>query len=240
MGVGLLYGAARFVAAESLCWSGWVGMIGVVMILHFGSFHLLSCAWRRLGVQARPLMDAPLRSTSLSEFWGRRWNTAFRDLTHRFLFRPLRRALGARGAIFAGFLFSGFVHDAVISWPASGGYGGPTLFFLFQALGMMAERSRWGRRLGLGSGARGWCFTMGTLLGFGSSPREWGKRTTPSSTSVRPRFIPTRVGKATTSKLSATMLSVHPHASGESSYTEQIGQELHGSSPREWGKLCRK
>jgi len=67
--------------------AGWLGMIGIVVTLHFGIFHALSCLWRRASVEARPLMHAPLASTSLSEFWGRRWNTAFRDLTHRFLFR---------------------------------------------------------------------------------------------------------------------------------------------------------
>jgi hypothetical protein len=60
---------------------GWVGMIGIVLVLHFGSLHLVSCGWRLFGVHARPLMNAPIRSVSLDEFWGRRWNTAFRDLT---------------------------------------------------------------------------------------------------------------------------------------------------------------
>jgi D-alanyl-lipoteichoic acid acyltransferase DltB (MBOAT superfamily) len=145
--------------------AGWVGMIGVVMTLHFGTFHLLSCFWRSNGVNARPLMHSPLSSVSLGEFWGRRWNTAFRDLTHRFLFRPLTAKLGARGAVFAGFIFSGLIHDAVISAPAGGGYGGPTLFFVVQAFGMLAERSRTGRRLGLGAGRIGWLFTVLLLVG---------------------------------------------------------------------------
>jgi D-alanyl-lipoteichoic acid acyltransferase DltB (MBOAT superfamily) len=109
-------------------------------------------------------MLSPLTSVSLGEFWGRRWNTAFRDLTHRYLFRPLTARLGARGAVFAGFAFSGVVHDAVISLPAGGGYGGPTVFFMLQALGIFAERSRAGRRIGLGKGRRGWLFTMLVLI----------------------------------------------------------------------------
>ena len=81
--------------------AGWVGMVGIVLTLHFGLFHLLSCAWRSAGVEARPLMNDPLASQSVSEFWGRRWNTAFRDLAHRFLFRPLSARLGPRWGLFA-------------------------------------------------------------------------------------------------------------------------------------------
>jgi len=109
-------------------------------------------------------MDWPLKSTSLGEYWGRRWNSAFRDLAHRFLFRPLTARFGARWALIAGFTFSALLHDAVISYPAGGGYGGPTLFFLLQAVGLLVERSKRGRAYGLGAGWRGWLFTMAMLL----------------------------------------------------------------------------
>jgi len=144
--------------------SGWVGMIGLILMLHFGSFHLLSCVWRFAGVDAQPLMKRPVASTSLSEFWSRRWNTAFRDFTHRFLFRPLAHWFGPRWAIVLGFVFSGIIHDFVISIPAGGGYGGPTLFFGIQAAGVFIERSRIGRTAGLGRGWRGWSFAMVALV----------------------------------------------------------------------------
>jgi hypothetical protein len=163
IGCGVLVGVVRLIPKNYPYFIGWVGMSGIVLILHFGLFHLLSCAWRSIGVDARPLMNWPLRSTSLSEFWGQRWNTAFRDLTHRFLFRPLLPRLGARGALLVGFVFSGIVHDVVISGPTGGGYGGPTLYFLIQAVGLLSERSRLGKSVGLGSGWRGWLFTMSLL-----------------------------------------------------------------------------
>ena len=40
-------------------------MLGIVLTLHFGVFHLLSCFWRTLGFNARPLMNHPMRSTNL-------------------------------------------------------------------------------------------------------------------------------------------------------------------------------
>ena len=88
------------------------------------------------------LMNRPLVSTSLREFWGRRWNTAFRDLTHRFLFRPCASWFGPRWGILAGFLFSGAIHDLVISVPARGGYGGPTAFFAIQGAGDVDRAQR--------------------------------------------------------------------------------------------------
>jgi D-alanyl-lipoteichoic acid acyltransferase DltB (MBOAT superfamily) len=140
-------------------------MLGIVLVLHFGSIHLLSCYWRSVGVDAKPLMNWPIATRSLSDFWGRRWNVAFRDLTHPFLFRPLLKRVGPRGSLVVGFLFSGVVHDVVISVPARGGYGWPTLFFAIQGVGIFVERSALGKKLGLGSGWRGWLFSVLMLAG---------------------------------------------------------------------------
>ena len=162
-GILLFFGAARVASADPYV-TGWIGMAGLVLMLHFGAFHLLSCAWRSAGVRARPLMNRPLAATSLADFWGRRWNTAFRDLTHRFLFQPLAARLGSAWGIVAGFLFSGVVHDLVISLPAGGGYGGPTAYFTLQGAGMLFERSAIGRRLGLAHGWRGRLFAIAVLV----------------------------------------------------------------------------
>jgi hypothetical protein len=50
-GVVLLFGVARMIPPQHAYVVGWTGMIGIVLILHFGMFHLLSCTWRSLGVQ---------------------------------------------------------------------------------------------------------------------------------------------------------------------------------------------
>jgi alginate O-acetyltransferase complex protein AlgI len=98
------------------------------------------------GFDAPLLMNQPILSTSVTEFWSRRWNTAFRQLSHQFLFKPLTRRIGPRAALLATFAISGLVHDLVISVPAGAGFGLPTTYFLLQAVGLLFERSHLGRR----------------------------------------------------------------------------------------------
>jgi hypothetical protein len=160
LGVVLLWGVARHIPATIDLLAGWVGMVGIILVLHFGTFHVLSLLWRSAGVDARPIMQAPLSATSLSDFWGRRWNLGFRQLTHRLIFQPVRTRSGVAVATLLSFLASGAIHDLVISLPARGGYGLPTCYFVLEGLGVLFERSVQGKRLGLSSGTRGWFFAV--------------------------------------------------------------------------------
>jgi hypothetical protein len=138
LGLGLIWGGARHL--ESPLAAGWVAMVGLVLVLHFGLFRLLAGCWQRQGRRVRPIMDRPALSLSLAEFWGQRWNRAFRDLAHRWIFRPVLRRRGRHAATAAVFLASGLVHELVITVPAGAGYGLPLIYFLIQALGMTLER----------------------------------------------------------------------------------------------------
>src|SRR4029077_583350 len=155
LGVVLLFGMAR-IAPQPLL-AGWIGMIGIILILHFGLFHLLAIGWRTAGIEVKPIMDTPLCSKSVSEFWSRRWNAAFNRLAFDFVFRPLARRRGRRNssdgtkrsrrsstlllhdgtriAPLAAFLFAVLIHELVISLPAHAGYGLPTAYFLLQGCG---------------------------------------------------------------------------------------------------------
>lgn len=92
-------------------------------------------------------MRSPMRAASLGEFWGRRWNLAFHELAVQLIYNRVRGRIGLAPAVLATFLASGLVHDLVISVPARGGYGLPTLYFLLQGMAVILER-----RLRLGAG----------------------------------------------------------------------------------------
>lgn len=169
LGAGLLWGVARCVPGGHPLLTGWVGMLGMILILHFGVFHLASILWRATGLKAAPLMWRPASATSLADFWGARWNRGFHDLAHRYLFLPLKPKVGTPAAMLATFTVSGLIHEAVISVPAGGGYGWPLGYFILQGLGLLVQRSRWSRRGGWNHGVRGWLFTMA----FAAGPAFW-------------------------------------------------------------------
>lgn len=160
LGAFLLWGAARAIPDRFDLLKGWVGLAGLGFILHFGTFQLIALFWQRVGVDARPIMDSPLLASSIGGFWGSRWNSAFRDLSHRLVFQPVRGRIDSRAAVLVAFLASGVVHELVISVPAGSGFGLPTAYFLIQGLGVLVERSKLQKRLGLSIRPIGWIFTM--------------------------------------------------------------------------------
>lgn len=121
----------------------WVTVLllpGLSLVLHFGLFNLLAAFWRWRGVDAKPLFRAPLLSESLSEFWSKRWNLGFSEMTSLGVYQPLRKRFGAQLALVVAFLFSGALHEMAISLPVQTGYGLPFLYFALHALAMVIER----------------------------------------------------------------------------------------------------
>jgi hypothetical protein len=169
LGVILLWAVARALPERQPLVRGWAGMLGLIFLLHFGIFQIVALFWQSFGVDAAPIMVAPLRSVSLSEFWGKRWNLGFRQLAYDLVFGPLHRSLGVGAASFLVFVVSGLIHDLVISVPARGGYGLPTAYFVLQGLGVTVERSPFGRRLGLREGISGALF----MVLFTAGPVFW-------------------------------------------------------------------
>jgi len=115
---------------------------GISLMLHFGVFNLLTAFWRWMGVECDAIFRAPLKSASLTEFWGKRWNLAFSEMTSLTVFRPLKDACGQLPAMLVAFLFSGILHELAISVPVRAGFGWPTLYFLLHGVAMLVE-NRW-------------------------------------------------------------------------------------------------
>ncbi len=113
---------------------------GLSLMLHFGIFNILAGLWRLAGVDAQPLFRAPLRSRSLGEFWGRRWNLAFAEMTAISVYRPISGPWGRPIAMAAAFLASGLLHELAISVPVFAGFGLPFAYFLLHAALVLVEQ----------------------------------------------------------------------------------------------------
>ncbi len=77
LGMVLLWVVARRMAPLGTVAQGWTGLLGLISLLHFGSFHLLALFWQSVGVAAEPIMSNPALSTSLSEFLGQTVESGF-------------------------------------------------------------------------------------------------------------------------------------------------------------------
>jgi hypothetical protein len=136
----LLFLAARYAWAEGRAIVATaLALPGLSLILHFGIFNILAGGWRLLGARCDALFRAPLRSRSLTEFWGRRWNLAFSEMTALGIYRPLEPRVGRPAAMAAAFLASGLLHEIAISLPVNRGFGLPLSYFALHGLLRLAE-----------------------------------------------------------------------------------------------------
>lgn len=163
-GLALWLIVAPAVLTHNTMLSGWLAMIGIVLAMHFGGLHLLALFWRARGRDVRPIMHAPVLTESLSEFWGRRWNVAFRDFAHHAVFKPAARRWSAATGTWISFVFSGLVHELAISVPAGGGYGLPLAYFVLQGFGVSLERTLSRKGFTVRGGLRGWSFAALFLI----------------------------------------------------------------------------
>ena len=114
-------------------------LVGISLFLHFGLLNLNAGAWKLLGVPAYPVFRFPLKSRTLTEFWGKRWNIAFSEMAAIAVYKPLKQKIGMGKAKAVAFIFSGVLHELALSVPIGRGYGLPTLYFLMHALAIQME-----------------------------------------------------------------------------------------------------
>ncbi|TXG69709.1 hypothetical protein EZV62_004644 [Acer yangbiense] len=80
--------------------------------------------WSLIGLELEPQFNKPFLSTSLQDFWGRRWNLMVSDILRQTVYNPVRsvsRPLnGTRWApvpaIFSTFVVSGLMHELLFCY----------------------------------------------------------------------------------------------------------------------------
>ncbi len=149
LGIGLLYISVRIdQAGKWEVFSSLLALAGISFLLHFGILNISAAFWRCWGVDCRELFRSPGLSMSLREFWGKRWNIAFSEMTAQIVYKPLKAQTGNKVALFMAFLFSGLLHELAISVPVMSGYGFPLLYFALHGLLMQAEEGvHWVRKI---------------------------------------------------------------------------------------------
>jgi hypothetical protein len=92
---------------------GGVSFVALVDVIDMGS----RLGYGRMGVELPSLQSAPVRSRTLDEFWGRRWNAVVCGWFRRHIFAPLARRKRARLGMAASFLASVVIHVWVVAVP---------------------------------------------------------------------------------------------------------------------------
>ena len=134
-------------------------LVGVSFMLHFGICNVLAGAWRKCGVRTDSVFKAPLLSESLAEFWGKRWNLAFSEMTSIGVYRPLQAKIGRPAALIAAFLVSGLLHEMAITLPVKSGFGLPLAYFAIHGILVLIERGLASRGIEVsGLWGRAWTF----------------------------------------------------------------------------------
>jgi hypothetical protein len=142
---GPLYWSVRWAFGAVFCFA-------FVEALH--SVLLIGYRLGRIGLPR--INDAPIRSTTLAEFWGRRWNRVVAGWLRDYLFFPLARRRKATLGICAAFGGSTILHFW-IAWVPLDVEAGLLMasFFVVQGVALLLERrigvERWTR-----AGQRSW------------------------------------------------------------------------------------
>jgi hypothetical protein len=145
-------GAPRWLAGAAAVYAGFEALAGALVA---GS--------ALCGVVVPTLHDAPIRSRSVAEFWGRRWNRIVSAWLREYCFEPLARrgrpGLGVAAAFAASALLHAYFTRVALDFTMAAAMGG---FFLLQIPLCAAERAlgvdRWPA-----AAARVW--TVAALLG---------------------------------------------------------------------------
>ena len=126
---------------------------GVITLFAVGILGHSSSAWP-------PLFDNPWMSTSIHEFWGKRWHQGLRRAFLVLGGYPGEWIAGKVGLVCGAFLASGLYHELSMYLVHRGVDHRVTFFYSFQAIGIILEKvfvKITGRKV---VGPFGWCWTF--------------------------------------------------------------------------------
>ena len=116
----------------------------------FAVITILARAMLPSGTDLEPQFAAPYLSSSLQEFWGRRWNILVSSLLREAVYRPVGAVYGPAAGMMASFLVSGLMHEILwIYLTLLRPTGEVTMFFVFHGICTVAEaivKKWWSRR----------------------------------------------------------------------------------------------
>lgn len=123
-----------------------LALVALSLVLHFGLLPFNTLWLQKMGIPASPAFRQPFKSKSLSEFWGRRWNIPFTEMTATAVFKPLAKKMGVKQAGFVSFMVSGMLHEVAISLSVMQYFGWPMLYFVIHGVLMAVEKKWFGNR----------------------------------------------------------------------------------------------
>eukprot|EP00009_Paramoeba_aestuarina_P018349 CAMPEP_0201526992 /NCGR_PEP_ID=MMETSP0161_2-20130828/33629_1 /ASSEMBLY_ACC=CAM_ASM_000251 /TAXON_ID=180227 /ORGANISM="Neoparamoeba aestuarina, Strain SoJaBio B1-5/56/2" /LENGTH=354 /DNA_ID=CAMNT_0047927607 /DNA_START=147 /DNA_END=1208 /DNA_ORIENTATION=- len=121
-------------------------------VVYYGASYVsdLSSAIASLffGLVLMPSFSAPFLCTSLSDFWGKRWNLTYSALHYELIFQPIERYFAARNkkklgqaiGVVMTFLVTGFFMELVMTHVSGKVSLEWFTFFVLQIVGIFAER----------------------------------------------------------------------------------------------------
>jgi len=111
-----------------------------------------------------PLYHMPGLSTSLAEFWGKRWHQLFRIDFHYAISYPLSLVFGRVGYVLGAFALSAWIHFAAVIAIGKGTDHGVNVTFIMMGVGILLE-NMWKKMTGKKpSGFLGWIWTASWCL----------------------------------------------------------------------------
>jgi hypothetical protein len=142
VGAGIVGANLKFRFGDLSVWLLWPYCAAIALTLPSGVFRLIVGTYMLVtGNRCLPMFNNPVLSTTISEFWGSRWNLMFVRCIKRGAFLPLVRAGWSPAvAALASFGVSAFVHELLILVVLGRLDGFNGLFFLLQTIPIVLER----------------------------------------------------------------------------------------------------